>query len=565
MNLPKPANNLASLQAFHDKLESHMRALQSLGKSRDSYCAMLTPMVLGKLPLELKKQFAREHSSGGWTIKDIVACILKEIRVLELGYYSNSHSHSTAASFHTAARKPLAKQGNKELACTHCNGPHTANQCTVIKDHQQRTTIVKAAGLCFNCLANHRVSQCTSRRRCKQCNQKHHTSLCPPAVSTPPSLPSPANSSVQPSPTPTNLQPPHNNSGVQPTLPPTTSNEQVSSYTTVTRSTSPPVSVHSVCLLKTAITTVSAGSISTEGNILFDEGAQHSFISQKIADRLSLHPPHSEQISLSSFGNLASSDRFLQVATILVHTQDRSVIPISVLVVPQLAAPLQNSVWMEVSKMPYLKHLQLAHPVTEDDSFEINILVGADYYWTFVQDQVICGDGPAAVKSRLGYLLSGPLLQPSAAVNLVYINFTAVDFQNLDTFWKLESSGTSPSTVDSGDNFLKTYMQTSIACQPNGALSLKFPWKEDHPFLPSNFSICAKRTRSLAHRLAKDPELLSMYGQIIADQESKGFIEKVDNFNTQRAHYIPHRAVRKDSATTPVRIVYDCSCRRSAH
>ena len=79
MNLPKPANNLASLQAFHDKLESHMRTLQSLGKSRGSYCAMLTPMVLGKLPLELKKQFAREHSSGEWAIKDIMACILKEI------------------------------------------------------------------------------------------------------------------------------------------------------------------------------------------------------------------------------------------------------------------------------------------------------------------------------------------------------------------------------------------------------------------------------------------------------------------------------------------------------
>ena len=41
MNLPKPANNLASLQAFHDKLESHMRALQSLRKSRDSYCGVV--------------------------------------------------------------------------------------------------------------------------------------------------------------------------------------------------------------------------------------------------------------------------------------------------------------------------------------------------------------------------------------------------------------------------------------------------------------------------------------------------------------------------------------------
>jgi len=29
-------------------------------------------------------------------------------------------------------------------------------------------------------------------------------------------------------------------------------------------------------------------------------------------------------------------------------------------------------------------------------------------------------------------------------------------------------------------------------------------------------------------------------------------------------HYIPHRAVRKDSATTPVHIVYDCSCKQSS-
>ena len=80
--------------------------------------------------------------------------------------------------------------------------------------------------------------------------------------------------------------------------------------------------------------------------------------------------------------------------------------------------------------------------------------------------------------------------------------------------------------MESNDDFLKTYMESSITRRPDGALCLKFPWKEDHPSLPSNFSICAKRTRSLAQRLTKSPELLQMYGQIIADQERKGFIEK---------------------------------------
>jgi len=166
-------------------------------------------------------------------------------------------------------------------------------------------------------------------------------------------------------------------------------------------------SAHSACLLKTAIATASAGSISAEGNILFDEGAQRSFITQNLADRLCLKATHTERISLYSFGHPVSAARSLQ----LVHTLDHTVIPISVLIVPQLAAPLQNSLRVNIRTVPYLRDLKLAHPVTEDDSFEINILVGADHYWTFIQDRIIRGDGPTAVQSRLDYLLSGPLLQ----------------------------------------------------------------------------------------------------------------------------------------------------------
>ena len=53
--------------------------------------------------------------------------------------------------------------------------------------------------------------------------------------------------------------------------------------------------------------------------------------------------------------------------------------------------------------------IKLAHPMTDDENFEISILIGADYYWTFVEDHTIRGTGSTTAASKLGYLLSGPL------------------------------------------------------------------------------------------------------------------------------------------------------------
>ncbi|VDI06416.1 Hypothetical predicted protein [Mytilus galloprovincialis] len=49
------------------------------------------------------------------------------------------------------------------------------------------------------------------------------------------------------------------------------------------------------------------------------------------------------------------------------------------------------------------------------------------------------------------------------------------------------------------------------------------------------------------------------------EQEKRGFIEKVEEKEDepQRIHYIPHHPVKKDSTTTPIRIVYDCSCKKN--
>ena len=39
---------------------------------------------------------------------------------------------------------------------------------------------------------------------------------------------------------------------------------------------------------------------------------------------------------------------------------------------------------------------------------------------------------------------------------------------------------------------------------------------------------------------------------------------RVSDHTTSNVHYLPHRHVKKESTTTPICIVYDCSCRESA-
>lgn len=82
--------------------------------------------------------------------------------------------------------------------------------------------------------------------------------------------------------------------------------------------------------------------------------------------------------------------------------------------------------------------------------------------------------------------------------------------------------------------------------------------------LPTNYNRCKQRTRSMVRRPAATPQLVTTYGNTIAEYEARRFIERVvDPQPTDDAHYIPHHPVKKDSATTPIRIVYDCSFRSS--
>ena len=72
--------------------------------------------------------------------------------------------------------------------------------------------------------------------------------------------------------------------------------------------------------------------------MLFDEGSQHSFITQELADSLLLKPYKMEDISLAAFAASQSHHMRMAVAPVYV-TQSKEYIPVSHLVVPTIAVP----------------------------------------------------------------------------------------------------------------------------------------------------------------------------------------------------------------------------------
>ena len=161
-------------------------------------------------------------------------------------------------------------------------------------------------------------------------------------------------------------------------------------------------------LLKTAIAKVSSAHYTTDAHILLDEGAQRSFITEKLAEELKIQQTGTETIYLACFGNDIQNIRQVPTATVFLITDEGEKIAIDVAIVPTIAVPLSN-IQREVTSLKYIRGLKLAHPITDESVFEISLLIGADSYWNIVRNHAVRGNGPTAVQSKIGYLLSGPL------------------------------------------------------------------------------------------------------------------------------------------------------------
>ena len=391
----------------------------------------------------------------------------------------------------------------------------------------------------FQCLRRNHISrECRSKSYCNNCRGRHHTTIC--------SRTSQGSHPVQ----------------LGPSVTPTTTN-------TVHTGIQSPVLLQTARLM--LFNPTGTPDVSVGVRAIMDSGSQLTYVTTRTKELLQLPLKGIENVCIKTFGAPEGQDTLCDVVEISTVTREGENLIFSALVVPFICNPLTSQP-IDLSRNSYehLHGLELADSADVGDTLEIDLLIGSDVYWNLATGKVIRGkEGPLAVHTKVGWVLSGPTVPVHTSVHtaLTMTHLLKIDAypsdqilnDSLQRFWDLESLGIAKEEPSVYDTFLQ---QISF----NGErYEVSLQWRNNHPKLPDNYQLCYKRLCNLVKKLKQTPSLLSEYNKIIQDQLDRGIVEIVDDPSTiegDKLHYLPHRGVvREDKVTSKLRIVYDASAK----
>ena len=552
--------DLKNLRQLYDAVESHVRCLKSLGVTSSSYGSLLSSILMKKIPSELCLIISRETVKESWDLDSMMKVFEQELEARERAVVETGNAvlkrpakeHPTTAALLT---------GQSPALCCYCGGTHQSQQCESVSSTEQRKQLLRQTGRCFVCLKRgHLGRDCRSSSRCTHCSARHHNSICTSSrpVGTPHVKPAQSTSTHHAPTTPAS------SSAVRP----------------------PQTSVHSMhvstrmpILLQTARTRASNphnSGLSAQVRIILDSGSQRSYVTDRLKEVLQLTSEHTESMLVKTFASEEQRMFKCDTVRIKLDSRDGKGVDLKLVSVPLICDPLCGQpVVCAVSRFPEISHLDLADTATCSDNLNVDILIGCDYYWQIVTGETIrVIGGPAAVRTIFGWVLSGPLKGlPCQASDVTLLNTSLVlrvdsnpvepqhfDLETqLKNFWDLETLGIQNEEPSLYDRFLENVSHDGTRYK------VKLPWKEFHADLPDNLDLSQRRFSGLLKRLRCHPEILQEYDAIIRNQLESNIVERVeDPFSPTavKVHYIPHHPViRKDKATTKLRIVYDASAK----
>ena len=289
-------------------------------------------------------------------------------------------------------------------------------------------------------------------------------------------------------------------------------------------------------------------------NIVFDGGSQRSIVSKELQRKLGLEPQKIEKLNFNTYGSEMYVNTFSDRVTVNVEVNDK-VVSICALSSPAVCLPLASNV--DIASYPHLQGLVLADNSSACRK-RVDILIGMDHYYDIVIDEIIRGSaGPAAISSKLGCFLSGPVsfsdenngksfhtvndvVNANLVLDILHCREEVVDesceiVDALDRFWKHEDMGVGQEEAPSDESTMKIKHENH-----NERYQVSLPWKGTiHEELSATYEMCKSRLSSLFRKLKENPSLLQQYNEAFEQQLAEGVIERVDcnRYEDREAHF----------------------------
>ena len=295
-------------------------------------------------------------------------------------------------------------------------------------------------------------------------------------------------------------------------------------------------------LRPTVPVTVSSGGKTADVFALLDTGSSVSLITKKIAEHLVGHLPESSPILLEGV-NTASTVAAISLDLTIAPYNAAAAMPLrNVLAVPTLnlqtfdSAPI-NSLCQQY---PHLQHVSF--PYLKQST--VDLLIGSDQFDLIHSRTVIRGppNTPCAMSTKLGWTVAGR--------SILVREWMHIDRSGIT------SSKKSLSAED--QQALSILKKTTKLV--DGHYEIGLLWK-NHVSLPNNKWVAQKQLSSLEIKLARKPQLGSLYEASIATDIEKGYVSVVPDSEANRedAWYLPHHPVTNVNKPGKIRRVTNAS------
>ena len=206
------------------------------------------------------------------------------------------------------------------------------------------------------------------------------------------------------------------------------------------------------------------------------------------------------------------------------------------------------------------------HDITSDALTGIEILIGVDHFTRLIVRQKR-SQGTSLFVTKGGGVIPFCLLprwatstskQSTSQIRCERIIFENKPELEVTQLWDLERIVILPESFSPNERETISIMCSNMQHSEPGYI-VQLPSKDDTR--PSvNYRTARGQLNQLIHRVENDEQFGQQYDKVVESYIEKEFIEKILNQPIE-GHYMPHHAMFKKSATTPLRIVFNASSR----